>query len=105
MLMLILISGRIHAVIASYTPPYLTPSLPASTPTDRTALLNALSSGQILCEVYNACVRRSKKPWGFVAKATIHDLQALEANGDVQDAKKEKGWTFRRVDNLRIWAA
>jgi hypothetical protein len=50
-------------------------------------------------------VRRSKKPWGFVAKATIHDLQALEANGDVQDAKKEKGWTFRRVDNLRIWAA
>lgn len=113
-MILIAIIGRTYALLDAFTPPSLRPLLPGSAPSsseDRTVFLRALSSGQLLCETYNAAVRRSRKPWGFVAKATIHDLQALEAAaaaGKVEaEAKEEgqRGWTFRRVDNLRIWAA
>lgn len=53
-------------------------------------------------------VRRSRKPWGFVSKDAIHDIVALEAQSiaDAQNGEKGKrGWTFRRTDNLRLWAA
>jgi hypothetical protein len=67
-----------------------------------------LASGQLLCEAYNVGVRKSRKPWGYVSRAGIHDLVALESAGpepEQGDGKGKKGWTFRRVDNLRIWAA
>lgn len=72
----------------------------------RAALLQTLSSGQLLCEAYNVGVRKSRKPWGYVSKDSVHDLVALESSGDAErEEKAKRGWTFRRVDNLRIWAA
>ena len=69
-------------------------------------ILRALSSGQLLCNAYNTAVRRSRKPWGYVSKDAIHDIAALEEaqGGDGGEAGK-RGWTFRRTDNLRLWAA
>ena len=78
-------------------------------------LADALSSGQLLCNAYNAGVRRSRKPWGYINGDSIHDVAALEAEaiakeGNGNDEKPEKkspktGWTFRRTDNLRLWGA
>lgn len=56
---------------------------------------------------YNTCVRKSKKPWGYVSKDSIHDIIALEkAQAEVEggEGTGKKGWTFRRTDNLRLWA-
>ncbi|KAI0922456.1 hypothetical protein AcW1_003271 [Taiwanofungus camphoratus] len=99
--------GRLHALLIAFLPANLLPLLPPS-PTNRSALLQALSSGQLLCIAYNMGVRRSRKPWGFVSKDAIHDIVALEAQSiaDAQNGEKGKrGWTFRRTDNLRLWAA
>ncbi|KLO07397.1 hypothetical protein SCHPADRAFT_945305 [Schizopora paradoxa] len=54
----------------------------------------------------------SPKPWTFINEDSIHDIAALEAHaaveaegGDAAAEKRTKGWTFRRTDNLRLWAA
>jgi hypothetical protein len=73
----------------------------------------SLSSGQLLCVAYNVGVRKSKKPWGYINKAAVHDIAALEAEADASHAQeraperenKRKAWTFRRTENLRLWAA
>jgi hypothetical protein len=94
--------GRAHALLNFY----LTKNLLAALrpPDSPSGFLNSLSSGQLLCVAYNAIVRRSKKPWGYISKDGIHDILALEkANEeDVKEASR-KGWTFRRTDNLRLW--
>lgn len=96
---------RAYALIFSFLPPHLQFALsPASS---RSSFLESLSSGQLLCVAYNAAVRKSKKPWGYVSKDGIHDILALEkadreANEGNGDARR-KGWTFRRTDNLRLW--
>ena len=73
---------------------------------DRAKFLQALSSGQVLCNAYNTGVRRSRKPWGYVSKDAIHDIAALEeAQGGDDGEGAKRGWTFRRTDNLRLWAA
>ncbi len=46
---------------------------------DRAAFLNALSSSPLLCLAYNAGVRQSRKPWGYINTDSIHDIIALEA--------------------------
>jgi hypothetical protein len=102
--------GRTHALLAFFLPPNLQAALGA--PSSRTKFLSSLSSGQLLCIAYNSCVRKSKKPWGFVSKDGIHDIFALEdaavqQNADDKDKEKDGGkklWTFRRTDNLRLWA-
>lgn len=71
----------------------------------REPLLQALSSGQLLCEAYNVAVRKSRQPWGYVNHDSIHDLVTLESTREGQEEKGKRGWTFRRVDNLRLWAA
>ncbi|KAF9025635.1 hypothetical protein BDZ89DRAFT_1068125 [Hymenopellis radicata] len=89
--------GRAYDLITSLLPPALAAALaPASS---RDAFLESLSSGQLLCVAYNAGVRRSKKPWGYVNKDGIHDIIALAAS----EGNEKKGWTFRRTDNLRLW--
>jgi hypothetical protein len=104
-------TGRVHAFLVAFLPAPLLASMPAST--GRRAFLQSLSSGQLLCVAYNACVRRSRKPWGYITKDSIHDILGLQqaADRDGQDEqekeKDEKGkrmWTFRRTDNLRLWA-
>jgi hypothetical protein len=100
--------GRAHALLVALLPEQLKPQLPPA-PASRTQLLTALASGQLLCEAYNVGVRRSRKPWGYVGRHSIHDLVTLEASsldaGDAGSSAGTRGWTFRRVDNLRIWAA
>ncbi|KAK7436904.1 hypothetical protein VKT23_018924 [Stygiomarasmius scandens] len=111
---------RVHALIHFLLPPAFHDALSPSTPSSpdqpedlssspstslsaRTAFLNCLSSGQLLCLAYNAGVRKSKKPWGYVNQDSIHDILTLErAESDTE--KKQTGWTFRRTDNLRLWA-
>jgi hypothetical protein len=73
---------------------------------DKSAFFSALSSGQCLCAAYNTGVRRSRKPWGFISVDSVHDIAFLESSADDVDGdeKGKVGWTFRRIDNLRLWA-
>ena len=54
------------------------------------AFLNSLTSGQLLCVAYNAGVRRSKKPWGYVNREGIHDIIALEQQIEEGGEDKDK---------------
>ncbi|KAJ7117881.1 hypothetical protein C8R43DRAFT_934318, partial [Mycena crocata] len=101
--------GRAHAILSTFLPATLLPALMPSSP--RGAFLDSLSSGQLLCVAYNTCVRKSKKPWGYISRDGIHDILALEQaarDENPEDSKgqaeSKKGWTFRRIDNLRLWA-
>ncbi len=100
---------RTQALLVALLPATLLPHLPG--PQDRAEFLNALSSGQLLCLAYNAGIRQSRKPWGYINADSIHDIIALEAalmKSEVdgsQEEKGRKGWTFRRTDNLRLWGA
>ncbi|KAF9467620.1 hypothetical protein BDZ94DRAFT_1248563 [Collybia nuda] len=99
--------GRAHAILSTFLPSNLLAEL--ESPSSRTAFLSSLSSGQLLCVAYNSCVRKSKQPWGYVSKDGIHDIIALEKaereeGGDGKPEGAKKGWTFRRTDNLRLWA-
>ena len=97
--------GRLHALLVALLPATLLRLLPMSS-SDRAEFLKALSSGQVLCNAYNTAVRRSRKPWGYVSKDAIHDIAALEeAQGEDGGDGAKRGWTFRRTDNLRLWAA
>ncbi|KAI9461406.1 hypothetical protein F5148DRAFT_1215302 [Russula earlei] len=100
---------RTHALLIALLPAFLLQHLPTSP--DRAKILNALSSGQLLCIAYNFGVRQSRKPWGYINDDSIHDIVALEdalsvsgADGS-QTETGRKGWTFRRTDNLRLWGA
>jgi len=101
--------SRTHALLVALLPASLLPHLPTSP--HRIDLLNALSSGQLLCVAYNIGVRQSRKPWGYINDESIHDIVALEdalsasAADGLQAEKGRKGWTFRRTDNLRLWGA
>ncbi|KAH7914926.1 hypothetical protein BJ138DRAFT_1142950 [Hygrophoropsis aurantiaca] len=95
--------GRAHALLQTLLPDYLLPSLPSTS--ERDSLLLSLSSGQLLCVAYNTAVRRSRKPWGYISLDSIHDIVALEQTAEHVDDKSKTGWTFRRIDNLRLWAA
>lgn len=90
-------------MIAAFLPSNLLPFL--HPPTERSRFMESLSSGQLLCVAYNACVRRSKHPWGYVSKDGVHDIIALEKMAEEDGIEGgRKGWTFRRTDNLRLWA-
>ncbi|KAF9653574.1 hypothetical protein BDM02DRAFT_3125545 [Thelephora ganbajun] len=95
--------GRIHAFLKSVLPSPLIAVLPDDT-SNRTTILEKLASGQLLCVAYNAAVRQSRKPWGYISQDSIHDIATLEAAAEVAEAKRS-GWTFRKSDNLRLWAA
>jgi len=101
--------SRTHAHLVVLLPAFLLPHLPTSP--DRGDLLNALSSGQLLCVADNIGVRQSRKPWGYINDESIHDIVALEvalsasAADGLQAEKGRRGWTFRRTDNLRLWGA
>ena len=98
--------GRLHSMLVAFLPAIVLRLLPVSS-SDHGVLLNALSSGQLLCHAYNHAVRRSRKPWGYVNKDAIHDIAALEEAQSAQgtEGQNRRGWTFRRTDNLRLWAA
>ena len=97
-------AGRVHALLMAVLPEHLRSLVPPAT--DKTVFFSALASGQCLCAAYNTGVRRSRKPWGFISVDSIHDISFLEqcADGTDGDEKAKIGWTFRRIDNLRLWA-
>ncbi|KAI5832635.1 hypothetical protein K523DRAFT_234704 [Schizophyllum commune Tattone D] len=94
---------RAHALLLDALPARLREALVP--PDSRDDFLGSLSSGQLLCIAYNVCVRRSKKPWGYVNPDGIHDIIALMKADEAGDKKEgsKSGWTFRRIDNLRLW--
>ncbi|TFK70980.1 hypothetical protein BDN72DRAFT_838226 [Pluteus cervinus] len=95
--------GRAHAVIVEFLPAEFLHALQSPKASSREAFLTSLSSGQLLCMAYNACIRKSKKPWGYISKDGIHDILTLEKQGQGQAKDGTKAWTFRRSDNLRLW--
>ncbi|KIK96971.1 hypothetical protein PAXRUDRAFT_825411 [Paxillus rubicundulus Ve08.2h10] len=97
--------GRAYALVVALLPESLRLLMPSAP--DRSALLRVLSSGQLLCVVYNTGVRRSRKPWGYISIDSIHDVVSLEQSAECEggDEKGKTAWTFRRTDNLRLWAA
>ncbi|KAF8530084.1 hypothetical protein BU17DRAFT_36181 [Hysterangium stoloniferum] len=101
--------ARLLSLLVSLLPADLLSLLPPPSDSSRSTLLLRMSSGQILCTAYNIAVRKSKQPWGYISKAAIHDIAALEAQAELPNEnereKRKKGWTFRRTDNLRLWAA
>ncbi len=98
-----LVSGRAHALLTAFLPSNLLSAI--RPPNSRPDFLRSLSSGQLLCVAYNACIRKSKKPWGYVSKDGIHDILALEAaaKAEGEEDVSRRVWTFRRTDNLRLW--
>lgn len=96
-------TGRTHALLKHVLPSSLAAIIPDDS-SDRTAILEKLASGQLLCVAYNAAVRQSHRPWGYISQDSIHDIATLEASTDAGEYKRS-GWTFRRSDNLRLWAA
>ncbi|KAJ3825702.1 hypothetical protein F5880DRAFT_1550482 [Lentinula raphanica] len=104
---------RAHSLLLSLLPPHLHHALlppssspPSSSPSAHASFLQSLSSGQLLCIAYNAGVRKSKKPWGYINKEGIHDILALQSQNQNQGQGTQgtqTGWTFRRSDNLRLW--
>lgn len=91
---------RAYALLVAFLPVDLLPTLMFPSDAGRIPFLESLSSGQLLCVAYNAAVRKSRKPWGFVAKDAIHDIISLE---NASSDEKKGRWTFRRTDNLRLF--
>ncbi|KAL8276568.1 hypothetical protein RQP46_011058 [Phenoliferia psychrophenolica] len=105
---------RTHLVLETFLPAPFTDRL--SPATSRNLFLESLSDGTLLCHAYNAALRASSKPFGFIGDKNIHDLAPLStpdvdlrksiAAGGSGDKEKERvGATFRRVENLRVWSA
>lgn len=40
-------------------------------------ILYCLADGQMLCIAYNAVLRKSQRPWGFIPHSSIHDVISL----------------------------
>ncbi|KAG8742570.1 hypothetical protein FRC11_014236, partial [Ceratobasidium sp. 423] len=90
--------ARANSLFRYLLPATLVPCLPI-TPT-RDTLLDSLSDGHLLCVAYNAGVRKSKKAWGFINAGSIHET-ALATT----EEQATGNWTFRRRENLGLWAA
>ncbi|CAE6479990.1 unnamed protein product [Rhizoctonia solani] len=90
--------ARTNSLLRYLLPVHLVTCLPI-TPT-RETLLNALSDGHLLCVAYNNGVRKSKKAWGFINAESIHET-ALATS----EERAAGSWTFRRKENLGLWAA
>ncbi|GAA5900216.1 hypothetical protein JCM6882_002276 [Rhodosporidiobolus microsporus] len=126
--------ARAHALLASHLPflppPLNTLSLPSPCPSSSAnnphALLTLLASApHLLCHSYNAVLRHSaRRGFGFIPAASIHELEvpletedgaggaamgrqastASEGGAAEGHGKARVGGTFRRVENLRVWA-
>lgn len=105
---------RAHVIFLDHLPPQLSSQL--VDPSNRTQFLDSLSNGTLLCKSYNAVLRSSNRPFGFIPPASIHELDigpsvlrgvvpsSRDADGGGTEKKERIGMTFRRSENLRIWA-
>ncbi|ORY72380.1 hypothetical protein BCR35DRAFT_307646 [Leucosporidium creatinivorum] len=106
---------RAYIIIQSHIPPSLLPRLlPPSPPSSRSAFLLSLADGLLLCHAYNALVRHSSRPFGFIPEKDVHMLLSSSSSSEGSGAEmartksegeRKVGETFRRVENLRVWAA
>lgn len=66
------------------------------------------SDGSLLCFAYNAVLRDSSRPFGFIPHSSIH-LLASSLNDSVSSEgstnKDKLGSTFRKIENLNMFAA
>ncbi|KAG0150084.1 hypothetical protein CROQUDRAFT_652764 [Cronartium quercuum f. sp. fusiforme G11] len=69
----------------------------------RESFLKSLSDGMLVCVAYNVALRESQRPWGFIPVESIHNLYDLERGSSGEGSRI--GLTFRRMENLRVWAA
>ncbi|GAA6008535.1 hypothetical protein JCM10207_007148 [Rhodosporidiobolus poonsookiae] len=122
--------ARAHALLLSHAPllPAPFPSLLSSTPSSSLsspALLALLRNGDCLCHAYTAVLRHSSgRAFGFLRAERVHGLPVPvpgegedgqgegEAGGEAMSREassgaegKKVGGTFRRIENLRMWAA
>lgn len=106
------VPARLHSLLI-----YLLPSHVAHHLSSPSSTLEPFTNGQLLCQAFNFGVRRSARPWGFVLEHEIHDVlggreepsdqtrrrsgEGLEGGG----AGGRKEYVFRKVENLRVFAA
>ncbi|GAA6056732.1 putative Cytoplasm protein [Rhodotorula toruloides] len=107
--------ARAHAIIVTHLSPEQTSSLP-NLASDRTGFLDALSDGYLLCLAYNAALRLSSPhPFGFISASSIHPFSSISSSSvemsctassasDGGGGGEKIGQTFRRAENLRLWA-
>ncbi|PWN25529.1 hypothetical protein BDZ90DRAFT_233973 [Jaminaea rosea] len=89
------------------------------------AALHRLATGHLLCHAYNAALRSSSKPWGFIDPASVHDdvgdakehdhsneeplvqghAKEVTTAGTNATSTSKRGGQWRRTDNLRRFAA
>lgn len=86
----------------------LSPSIPQRV--HKKDLLLSLSDREILCPAYNSILRRSRRPWGVIPNKEVHFLsreeqQTSTSSSSTTTGNNKKDWTFRRVENLRVWSA
>ncbi|KAI5474972.1 hypothetical protein MNV49_002156 [Pseudohyphozyma bogoriensis] len=90
------VAARAHAIIASHLPSAILSRLVAPE-TSVAGFWDSLSDGFLLSHAYNLVLRASSRPFGFIPEKGIHDLSVTKEGG--------VGATFRRVENLGVWAA
>ncbi|BGP06906.1 hypothetical protein JCM10049v2_002736 [Rhodotorula toruloides] len=107
--------ARAHAIIVAHLSSEQTSGLPDPAD-DRTGFLDTLSDGYLLCLAYNAALcLSSPHPFGFITSSSIHpfpptsrssvEMSRTASNASDGGAVGEKiGQTFRRAENLRLWA-
>jgi hypothetical protein len=90
-----------------------------ATPTKSSDGLRFLTDGQVLCQAYNRVVRRSRRPFGFIPEHKIHDFgtdqrppsvalspESIERRQSVEgESKQPRDYAFRRIENMREFAA
>ncbi|KAH8926205.1 hypothetical protein BT69DRAFT_1019874 [Atractiella rhizophila] len=112
---------RAHTVLAAYLSARVIFHLsPPFGDGSRDSFLDSLHDGTLLCLAYNSALRKSQRPWGFIQPHSIHDLfsaqepsiggghskEGSEKEGSEKDRERTKvGMTFRKIENLRVWAA
>lgn len=108
-------AGRAHALLTEHIPSELIFNLqpPFGEDGSREGFLESLSDGQLVCLAFNAALKESARPWGYIPPETIHDVIALAAEQsqvsttEAQEASgaPRVGLTFRRLENIRVWTA
>ncbi|BGP23619.1 cytoplasm protein [Rhodotorula toruloides] len=107
--------SRAYAIIVAQLSDDQTAALPDPSE-DRAGSLDALSNGYLLCLSYNATLRLSSPhPFGFISPSSIHpfplslssstEMYRTASSANDGGGRGEKiGQTFRRAENLRLWA-
>ncbi|KAL7417983.1 hypothetical protein BDY24DRAFT_373661 [Mrakia frigida] len=103
---------RLHSLLIYLLPSHFAHHLPSPSST-----LEPFTNGQLLCQAFNFGVRRSARPWGFVLEHEIHDVLGEKETPADQSRRRSgeglegggvggrKEYIFRKVENLRVFAA